>query len=190
MDKVSIPLILITTLFTVHIEAVTDEKQLQYVERNNCSNDSIIWYPELQESLLQRKANIDSLDQAFFPINQRTPVAIDVIFHFSTSLQKANQGLHNLSEARLDNATFDYKFRWSASAVLAFLRPELLEPLSLFVYQGYVTTAEVVIDPICGTPDIEEREVNGKDICKHSTDGYPEQLLNRLIVHVSYLQEA
>lgn len=64
-----------------------------------------------------------------------------------------------------------------------------MKPLSLLVYQGDVTMAEVVIDPICGTPDIEDQKVNGKAISKHSMDVCPEQLLNWLTLHISYFQE-
>ena len=134
----------------------------------NCRKDHscIATITELEKSLFQWKLNIDRLQRAFFPTDQHSPVAVDLVFHFSTSLRNTSEGLCN-SSIRLANHTFDYKFRWSDSTVLLFIRPELLRPLSLFVYQGVVTTAEIVIDPICDT-----------DV------GRPEHLLNALCIHV------
>ena len=135
----------------------------------NCRKDHscIATITELEKSLFQRKSNINRLQRAFFPSDQHSPVAVDLVVHFSTSLQNTSEGLCNSSTTRLDDATFDYKFRWSESTVLLFIRPELLRPLSLFVYQGVVTTAEVVIDPICDTDG-----------------GRAEHLLNGLCIHV------
>ena len=135
----------------------------------NCrkDHDCIATITELEKSLFQWKLNIDRLQRAFFPTDQHSPAAVDLVFHFSTSLQNTSEGLCN-SSIRLANGTFDYKFRWSDSTVLLFIRPELLRPLSLFVYQGVVTTAEIVIDPICDTQDV----------------GRAEHLLNALCIHV------
>ena len=86
---------------------------------------------DLEESLIKRNSNIDRLHNAFFPSNQRVPVAVDLVVHFSTSLQTNSHKLCYPSTARLDNQTADYKFRWSASAMLLFVPPEMLRPLSL-----------------------------------------------------------
>ena len=149
-------------LFTAAVAATGLKKR-----EGNCrkNHSCIATITELEKSLLQRKLNIDRLQRAFFPTDQHSPVAVDLVFHLSTSLQNTSEGLCN-SSIRLANGTFDYKFRWSDSTVLLFIRPELLRPLSLFVYQGVVTTAEIVIDLICDT-----------DV------GRAEHLLNALCIH-------
>ena len=63
----------------------------------------------------------------------------------------------------------------------------MLRPLSLFLYQGIVTTADVVIDPMCADLDSEVQQMERK-VCKESTKKKkPEQLLNKLCIHVSML---
>ena len=116
---------------------------------------------ELEEAIFQQKSNINCLYQAFLNL----PASVDLLVHFSTSLRTtSSQGLCNPSTARLDNNTqFDYKFRWSASTVLYFLKPEVLSSFSLLVYKGTSTTAEVVIDPICESLDPELL----KSLCIH-----------------------
>ena len=120
-----------------------------YAKKGNSSKNCscITTFMELEESLLQRRSNMNNLHQAFSPSNQQFPVAVDLVVHFSTSLRTTSS--QGLSTVRLDNNTFDYKFRWSASTVIHFVRHEVLSFSSLFVCQGTVTTAEVVIDPIC-----------------------------------------
>ena len=153
--------------------------------KGNCreAHGCIATITELEKSLFQRKSNIDSLHRAFFPSDQHFPVAVDLAVHFSTSLQNASPGLANTSTImRRDNAKFDYKFRWSESTVLLFIQPEMLRPLSLSVYQGVVTTAEIVIDPICDTETQQMRMYKG--IRRSTDDGKAKQLLNSLCVHV------
>ena len=159
---------LVVALFTAAVAAVRAAQEDNYSKNCSC----ITTFMELEESLLKRHSNMDNLHQAFFPSNQQFPVAVDLVVHFSTSLRTtSSQGLSNPSITRLDNNTsFDYKFRWSASTVIHFVRQEVLSFFSLFVYQGTVTTAEVVIDPICRGEKTK-----------------PEQLLNSLCVQVRYL---
>ena len=151
---------LVVAFVTAAVAAVNAQED--YFSKS-CS--CITTFMELEESLLQRRQNMDNLHQAFFPSNQQFPVAVDFLVHFSTSLRTTSS--QGLSTARLDNNTYDYKFRWSASTVIHFVRHEVLSYFSLFVYQGTVTTAEVVIDPIC----------KGKKM-------RPEQLLKSLCIQV------
>ena len=159
----AVALALRVALLTAAVAAMGLKKR-----EGNCRKDHscIVTITELEKSLFQRKLNIDRLQRAFFPTDQHSPVAVDLVFHFSTSLQNTSEGLCN-PPIRFDNGTFDYKFRWSESTVLLFIRPELLRPLSLFVYQGVVTTAEIVIEPICD-----------------NNVGRAEHLLNALCIHV------
>lgn len=169
-------LALLVVFLTAQVAAVRMEKH-----EGKCRS-CIATITELEQSLFQRKSNIDRLQRAFFPNDQHFPVAVDLVVHFSTSLQNTSRGLCNTSTIRLENGTFDYKFRWSESTVLLFIRPELLRPLSLFVYQGVVTTAEVVVDPICDTESQQTRTYKG---IRRSTDDWKaEHLLNTLCIHV------
>ena len=177
--------LVIVALLTVAATAARMNRQ----QEGNYSEDSscIKTFIELEESLVKQRSNINQLHNAFFPSNQRVPVAIYLLVHFSTSLRTTSYKLCNPSTVRLDNQTADYKFRWSASAMLLFVQPEMLRPLSLFVYRGIVTTAEVVIDPVCEQVDSEIQQMEGK-VCTGSTnEEKPEQLLNKLCIHVSKL---
>ena len=178
--------LVIVALLTVAAIAAGMKRQQEGIDSENSS--CIETFTDLEESLTKWKSNTNRLHNAFFPSNQQVPVAIDLVVHFSTSLQTTSYKLGNLSKARLDNQTANYKFRWSASAMLLFVPPEMLRPLSLFVYQGTVTTAEVVIDPVCEKVDSEGQQVEGK-ICKGSTctNEKSKRLLNKLCIHVSML---
>ena len=184
MMKVATSLVIVA-LFTA---AGTAARMKRQQEGSNSEDGSCIeTFIDLKKSLVKRKSNINHLDNAFFPSNQQVPVAVDLLVHFSTSLQNTSHKLCNPSTARLDNHTSDYKFRWSASATLLFVKPEILRPLSVFVYRGVVTTAEVVIDPMCADLDSEDQQMEGK-VCKESTnEEKPEELLNKLCIHVSML---
>ena len=182
MMKVATTLVIVALLSA----AVTAARMKRHQEDSNSEESNCIGtFIDLEESLVKRNSNINHLHNAFFPSNQQFPVAVDLLVHFSTSLQNTSHKLCHPSTARLDNHTSDYKFRWSASATLLFLQPEILRPLSLFVYRGVVTTAEVVIDPMCADLDSEVQQVERK-VCKESTnEEKPEELLNRLCIHVS-----
>ena len=175
--------LVIVALLTV---AVTAARMKRHQEGSNSEESNCIeTFIDLKKSLVKRNSNINHLHNAFFPSNQRVPVAVDLVVHFSTSLDTASRKLCNPSTARLDNHTADYKFRWSASAMLLFVQPEMLRPLSVFVYRGVVTTAEVVVDPMCADLDSEVQQMKGK-VCKGSTNKKkPEELLNKLCIHVS-----
>ena len=179
--RVATPLVVVV-LLSVAVTAARMKRQQEgsNSEERNCIETFI----ELEESLIQRKSNINRLHNAFFPSNQQVPVAVDLVVHFSTSLQTTYHKLCHPSTARLDNHTADYKFRWFASTMLLFIQPEMLRPLSLFVYRGVVTTAEIIIDPICEKADSEDRQVEGT-ICTPKEKS--EHLLNKLCIHVSTL---
>ena len=168
--------------------AVTPARTKRQQEGSNSEDSSCIeTFIDLEKSLIQQNSNINRLQNAFFPSNQRAPVAIDLLVHFSTSLHNTSHKLCNPSTARVDNRTADYKFRWSPPALLLSVQPEILRPLSLFVYQGIVSTAEVVIDPMCANVDNENQQMKGK-VYKGSTNKKkPEELLTKLCIHVSML---
>ena len=179
--------VVIVTLLTATVTAARMKSQHSEDGSNSEESSCIETFIDLKKSLVKRKSNINHLHNAFFPSNQQVPAVVDLLVHFSTSLQNTSHKLCNPSTARLDNHTSDYKFRWSASATLLFVKPEILRPLSVFVYRGVVTTAEVVIDPMCADLDSEDQQMEGK-VCKESTnEEKPEELLNKLCIHVSML---
>ena len=177
-----VTLALLVALLTVTL-TVPVVKMKKHKSNRRKDHSCFATFLELEKSLVQRKSNIDRLHRAFFPSDQHFPVAVDFLVHFSTSLQHTSQELSYPSTImRLDNDIFDYKFRWYDSRVLLFLQPEMLRPLSLFVYQGVVTTAEVVINPICDTGTKQTRTY--QDLRKRIDDGEAQQLLNSLCIHV------
>lgn len=156
-------------MLTATVAAAAGMKNNGYTQQGNCSEkyNCIKTFMELEESLFSLKSNINCLYQAFLNL----PATVNVLVHFSTSLRNTSfQKLCNPSITRLDSNTFDYKLRWSASTVLYFLKPEVLKFLSLFVYQGAVITAEVVIDPICESLD------------------QPKEILESLCIHVCFVR--
>ena len=181
MMRVATSLVIVALL-----SATATAARMNRQQEGNYSEDSscIETFIDLEESLVKQRSNINHLHNAFFPSNQRVPVAVDLLVHFSTSLQTTSYKLCNLSTARLDNQTADYKFRWFASTMLLFVPPEMLRPLSLFVYRGVVTTAEVVIDPVCEQVD---QHMEGKVCTGNTNEKKPERLLNKLCIHVSML---
>ena len=182
MDMKVVTLALLVALLTATL-TVTAVKMKKHKSNRRKDYGCFATFLELEQSLLRRKSNIDRLHRAFFANDQHFPVAVDLLVHFSTSLQHTSQELSYPSTImRLDNDTYDYKFRWYDSRVLLFLQPEMLRPLSLFVYQGVVTTAKVVIDPICDAETKQTRMYKG--IRKRIDDGIAKQLLNSLCIHV------
>ena len=156
-------------MLTATVAAAVGMKNNSYTQQGNYSEkyNCIKTFMELEESLFSLKSNINCLYQAFLNF----PATVNILVHFSTSLRTISFQKHcNPSTTRLDNNTFDYSLRWSASTVLYFLKPEVLKFLSLFVYQGTVTTAEVVIDPICESLD------------------QPKELLESLCIHVCFVR--
>ena len=174
--------LVIVALLTVVATAARMNRQ-QKGNDSNYSADRICieTFMDLEESLVAHRSNIDRLHNAFFPSSQRVPVAVDLVVHFSTSLHTHIHKVCSPSTARLDNHTSDYKFRWFASTMLLFIPPEMLRPLSLFVYQGIVTTVEVVIDPMCEQVDSEGQQMERENCTREK----PEHLLNNLCIHVS-----
>ena len=80
-----------------------------------------------------------------------------------------------------------YAFRWSASFVFALIRPELLQPLSLYIYYGYTPTVNIIIDPLCGM-DMVHNITSYDTICHGQGNAHdPVQLISKLTTHVSIL---
>ena len=138
-------------------------------------------FSELEKSLLSRESNLDILKEAFFPVNRQTSIVVNVYYYMPTGNMSMVSGLEALDH--------DYKFRWTLSSVHVFIRPALLECLSLYIYRPYPIAARLIVDPICSG---EEIGVHNKSnpICNETKymeteAGTPVRLLNELTTHVS-----
>ena len=89
-------------------------------------------FQELERSLVARDINLDGMRDAFFPPNRQKSVAVTVYYFFDNGELYDEQNLNPLS--------YRYAFRWSASPILEFIRPELLRYMSMFIYHGHATT--------------------------------------------------
>ena len=134
---------------------------------------------ELEKSLLSREANLDALKEAFFPDDRQASITVEIYYYMA----RGNMSTISSSEA----LNYDHKFRWTLSPVHVFVRPALLECLSLYVYQPSTVVARLIVDPICNS---EETDVHKSDSTCNNMDteaGTPVRLLNKLTTHVSQL---
>ena len=120
-------------------------------------------YSEIEVLLLTDK-NLMALEKAFFPTNVHSSIAINVTYRFINSQmdQSVSNGLEldaRASHHRLhpqtaergnnnedidrgfiaDDVPFEFlvvRFRWLASSINMFIRPDLLTSLSLLTYQA------------------------------------------------------
>ena len=107
-------------------------------------------FSELERSLIERKSNIDSMSDAFYPPNRQASDAANVYYFFNDGNKYQN----------LDLGPYDYAFRWSTSPVFGTIRPELLQYLSLLVYQGQTTTTKIVLDPLCEAMPLQTKLID------------------------------
>ena len=129
---------------------------------------------ELEKSLLARSTNMDSMRDAFYPPNRQAGIVVNVYYYFDDG---------NMDDEQ--NLTYNYAFRWSTSAVLQFIRPELLQYLSLFTYHGHTTTLKIIIDPVCDNLPLQRRDFDEVTCNGERNSSDPALLLNTLTVHVS-----
>ena len=156
--------VFLMSLVLLPATAVADDKQ-------RC----IATLSDLEESLL-RYSNMDRLAIAFFPTNRQASVAVDVCYSIITGDENATS-----------NSTCDYKFRWTKASIHMFIRPSLLESLSLYVHQVDTAVVKLVIDPMCGEEIITKKSDSlcYNSECKSNVAGSPICLLNTFTIHVS-----
>ena len=131
-------------------------------------------FQELEKSLLARSANADSLRDAFYPPNRQTGIVVNVFYYFDDGTIYDEQ-----------NVTYNYAFRWATSAVLQFIRPELLQHLSLYTYHGHTTTLNITIDPVCANRPLQHRDFDEVACSGERNSSDAALMLNTLTVHVS-----
>ena len=85
-------------------------------------------FRELEESLINRYTNMESIRNAFYPPSRETTNTVNVYYFFDYG-----KVFH---ERNLDLSMHNYAFRWSLSSIFFLVRPDQLRYLSLFVYNG------------------------------------------------------
>ena len=96
--------------------------------------------PAFECSLLSNDFNIQSLTQAFFPTNRHPALVVEVYYY-------VNQTVHPQDPKISSNSTADYSYvyRWYASAILGFIRPEVLSALSISTLTVEMSNADIVL---------------------------------------------
>ena len=120
-------------------------------------------YLKLEQSLLKRKENIDSLTQAFFPTNRQASISVNVTYHFVDS----------------DNIL---QYRWIDSSINMLIRGDLLTYLSLSVYNVDIRHANITLDLPC---DIDFDNSDPQTYCYGSSTNKAYLFLNELTTNVS-----
>lgn len=127
-------------------------------------------YEELQVSLFAQQQNIDNLRRAFFPTNQDSSILIELHYYFH------------------GNWTLQYPlvFRWSTSRSLSFIRPELMQGLTLHIFNRITPVVEIILDPICDDSSLQSTLSNWEGICTNENFApLTLQLLNEFTANVS-----
>ena len=126
-------------------------------------------YQELRVSLFVRQENIDNLRRAFYPTNQEPSISIEIQYYFR-------------------NWTLQYPliFRWSISRSLGLIRPELMQSLTLHIFNRITPVVDIVLDPLCDDPGLHSSLSDWEGICKDEKMVSPTLLLlNELTANVS-----
>lgn len=161
MELQATKVLLLICALTLYVQATED------FDLSHCIHS----YGQLEKVAI-RQVNKDSMTNGFYPPNRQAATAANVHYYIGDS----------------QNFEYVYKFRWSTSPVLELIRPELLQDLSLYLYHGHTETIDVVIDPLCGVPNIHFAiQSNSFQVCSgevNSSD--PIQMLNKLTTHVRH----
>ena len=118
------------------------------------------------------------MSDAFYPPNRQVSIAANVYYFFNDGNEHQD----------LDLGSYDYAFRWSTSPVFGIIRPELLQYLSLFVYQGQTTTTKIVLDPLCEAMPLQTKLIDEETCSEEANTTNPLQILDKLTTHVSSKQ--
>ena len=167
-------------------------------------------YSMLEEALVNDPSNLEQLQLAFFPTNKQKRIVFDVVYHLpkpdierNSSVvtavtaerivvaQGGNEGgyiahrvLRNADgdgDNGTDKADNSLTFRWMASPIIMYCRPDLLKNLSLFAFETDITTINLTIDAcnyeqgkekICSELELDQADIR--------------RLLNELTTNVSH----
>ncbi len=119
---------------------------------------------DLQQSLVSRTVNMETLNGAFSPTNRQDSISFYVYYHFCSlnstnrsldlpscsTLEKWVHGLHSGEKGTLDfSESYAHKFLWNVSPINLFIRPDLLQTLSVYMFQVHLPEAHLILDPVC-----------------------------------------
>ena len=164
---------------------------------HSCIEDSSN-YSAFEISLLTNE-NLMTLQNAFFPTNKPASIVVDVFYHFvgaesdhgveETILQQNHRILRDVNyiniKSNLESNSLDkvLKFRWMASPINMFCRPDLLKQLSLYAFQAKIGTVHLKLERPCKMDFLDATLLAGTDECMNVSDIY--YLLNNLTSNVS-----
>ena len=126
-------------------------------------------YHELRDSVFALPENVDNLRRAIFPTNQEPSISAEIHYY-------------------LKNSTLQHPliFRWSESWSLAFIRPELLQSLTLHIFAKMPPSVYIVVDPPCDDPDLNSSLSDSEELCRDEKMASSTLLLlNELTANVS-----
>ena len=119
------------------------------------------------ESLLLEGSNLINLEDAFYPTNHPYSIMVDVYYHFTAGEDKIevysddsvvitkedHRILRQASSVEKSTEKTNFvKFRWLASPINLYIRPDLFKRLSLWTYQAKSTRVDIVMKTPC-TPE-------------------------------------
>ena len=174
-----IPLVILSSLYQ---SCSTDQGMV------NCSLLQENNYTVL-ESLLLEGSNLINLEDALYPTNHPYSSMVDVYYHFTAREDKIkiysddsvvitkedHRILRQTSpvekSTEQDNSV---KFRWLASSINLYIRPDLLKRLSLWTYQVKPNRVDIVMKTTC-TPEQTQKIIAEGGSSKHNTDSRKEQ---------------
>ena len=132
---------------------------------------------EIESSLQSNALNTESIDNAFFPLNNHPSLAVFVHYFVNetTSNGTATIPVHptKMNSTDLESLRPTYLYQWVVSPVLLPFGPELLELRGLAIISPTIPTAYVVLQPICQQDAFS------------SSENRIEKLLTRLTIKVS-----
>ena len=137
------------------------------------TEEKCIWTQyDLQQSVVNRTVNLETLNGAFSPTNHQDSISFYVYYHFCSlnpvnssngslpscsALENWVHGLHLGKKGTLDfSERYMFKFLWNASPINLFIRPDLLQTLSLYMFQVHLPEAHLILDPVCDDVHVNE----------------------------------
>ena len=131
------------------------------------------------ESLLLERSNLINLEDALYPTNHPYSSMVDVYYHFTAREDKIkiysdDSVVITKEDHRILQQDNSVKFRWLASPINLYIRPDLLKRLSLWTYQVKPNRVDIVMKIPC-TPEQTQKIIAEGGISKHNTDSRKEQ---------------
>ena len=117
---------------------------------------------ELETSLQSIPLNVESIDDAFFPLNKPPSIAADVFYFVNFTYNgTASVPVHpaTLNSTAIGRLVPSFSFQWVSQRVLLPFGPELLEMRGLAVFAPETPITLLVIPPICSRGESTDEDV-------------------------------